>query len=149
MPGQTMIVPASFSRSMIRFTAIAAVMLSGTPVLCPSPWPGPFSMNGARSAMPGFCDVPARPSTSDPIAMTGFPLPQTRHPAGRHAGGVLLHGEAVPGQDLGAVALGLELLETQLAEAEDRVHHLLRQLLQTVDFGGSVASEQLQPRLDR
>ena len=37
VPGQILMVPGSFSRSMIFFTAIAAVMLSGTPELCPSP----------------------------------------------------------------------------------------------------------------
>jgi hypothetical protein len=31
------IVPGRWSRSMIRFTASAAVMFSGTPELCPSP----------------------------------------------------------------------------------------------------------------
>jgi len=32
---------------MIFFTASAAVMLSGTPELCPSPWPGAPSMIGS------------------------------------------------------------------------------------------------------
>jgi hypothetical protein len=35
-----MTVPGSFSRSMMRFTAIAASTLSGVPELWPSPWPG-------------------------------------------------------------------------------------------------------------
>ena len=51
-------------------------MLSGIPVLCPSPWPGAPSRNGARPGMPGFCDVPSSPSTSDPSAITGLPDPQ-------------------------------------------------------------------------
>jgi hypothetical protein len=36
VPGQILIVPGSFSRSMIFFTAMAAVMFSGTPELWPS-----------------------------------------------------------------------------------------------------------------
>ena len=36
-PGHSMIVPGSLSRSMMRFTAIAAMMFSGMPVLWPSP----------------------------------------------------------------------------------------------------------------
>ena len=48
MPGQIMMVPGSFSRSITRLTAIAASMLSGVPELCPSPWPGAPSMIGSR-----------------------------------------------------------------------------------------------------
>ena len=48
VPGQIRIVPGSFSRSMIFFTAIAAVMLTACPELCPSPCPGPPSISGAR-----------------------------------------------------------------------------------------------------
>jgi hypothetical protein len=36
-PGHSMIVPGILSRSMMRFTAIAAMMFIGIPVLCPSP----------------------------------------------------------------------------------------------------------------
>ena len=46
-PGQSLSVPGSFSRSMIFFTASAAVMFSGTPELCPSPWPGAPSIIGS------------------------------------------------------------------------------------------------------
>ena len=46
-PGQIRIVPGSFSRSMIFFTAIAAVMLTACPELWPSPWPGAPSIIGA------------------------------------------------------------------------------------------------------
>ena len=42
-----MSVPESFSRSMIRFTASAATMLSGVPELCPSPCPGAPSIIGS------------------------------------------------------------------------------------------------------
>ena len=47
VPGQIRIVPGSFSRSMIFFTAIAAVMLTAWPELCPSPWPGAPSIIGS------------------------------------------------------------------------------------------------------
>ena len=40
VPDQMRIVPGSFSRCMIFFTASAAVMFSGSPELCPSPCPG-------------------------------------------------------------------------------------------------------------
>ena len=46
-PGQSISVPGSFSRSITRFTAMAATMLSGMPVLWPSPWPGAPSMIGS------------------------------------------------------------------------------------------------------
>ena len=46
-PGQMRIVPGIFSRSMIFFTAIAAVMFSGWPELCPSPCPGAPSIIGS------------------------------------------------------------------------------------------------------
>ena len=41
------IVPGSFSRSMIFFTASAAVMFTAWPELCPSPWPGAPSISGS------------------------------------------------------------------------------------------------------
>ena len=44
-------------RSMIRFTTSAAVMLSGWPALCPSPWPGAPSRSGARNETPGFWEA--------------------------------------------------------------------------------------------
>ena len=61
---------------MIFFTAIAAVMLSGTPELCPSPCPGAPSTSGSWKATPGFCDDCGIPSMSLPRAITGFPDPQ-------------------------------------------------------------------------
>ena len=71
-----MIVPPSFSRSMMRFTASAAVMFIGTPELCPSPWPGAPSTRGSCRGTPGFWLVCGRPSMSEPRAMTGLPDPQ-------------------------------------------------------------------------
>ena len=76
VPVQMRIVPGSFSRSMIFFTAMAAVMLSGSPELWPSPWPGAPSTSGAWYATPGFCDACGMPSISEPSAITGFPDPQ-------------------------------------------------------------------------
>ena len=46
-PGQMRIVPGSCSRSMIFFTASAAVMFTACPELCPSPWPGAPSIIGS------------------------------------------------------------------------------------------------------
>ena len=74
-PGHSMIVPGSLSRSMIRFTAIAATTLSGMPVLWPSPWPGAPAMIGSGYATPGFCDACGMPSMSEPSAITGLPEP--------------------------------------------------------------------------
>ena len=74
-PGHSIIVPGSLSRSMICFTAMAAMMLSGMPVLWPSPWPGAPSMIGSWYATPGFCDDCGMPSMSDPSAITGLPDP--------------------------------------------------------------------------
>ena len=47
MPGQRWIVPGMCSRSMIFFTAIAAVMFIGTPELWPSPCPGAPATSGS------------------------------------------------------------------------------------------------------
>ena len=46
-PGQILIVPDRFSRSMIFFTASAAVMFTAWPELWPSPWPGAPSTSGS------------------------------------------------------------------------------------------------------
>jgi hypothetical protein len=60
---------------MIFFAAMAATMFSGSPELCPSPWPGAPSMIGSWYATPGFCDACGIQSMSDPSAMIGFPEP--------------------------------------------------------------------------
>ena len=52
----------------------------------------------------------------------------TRHPGGGDAGDPFLDLEAVVAEDAGDVAGGLDLLEAELAEAEDGIHHHLRQL---------------------
>ena len=59
------------------------------------------------------------PSMSEPSAMTGLPEPQRRHPRGRNAGDAALDLEAVLLEDAGQVLGRLELLEAELAEAED------------------------------
>ncbi len=46
IPGQRIRVPPIFSRSMIFFTAKAAVIFKGIPELCPSPCPGAPSTIG-------------------------------------------------------------------------------------------------------
>ena len=61
---------------MIFFTASAAVMFSGTPELCPSPWPGAPSISGSWYATPGFCDACGMQSMSEPSARIGLPDPQ-------------------------------------------------------------------------
>ncbi len=60
---------------MTFFTASAAAIWSGMPELCPSPWPGAPSMIGSCQATPGFCDACGMSSMSEPIAITGLPLP--------------------------------------------------------------------------
>jgi hypothetical protein len=60
---------------MIFFTASAAVTFSGTPELCPSPWPGAPSMIGSWYPTPGFCEACGMSSMSEPRAITGLPLP--------------------------------------------------------------------------
>jgi len=51
-----------------------------------------------------------------------------RHPGGGDAGDPFLDLEAVVAEDAGEVARGLDLLEAELAEAEDGVHDHLGQL---------------------
>jgi hypothetical protein len=114
---------------MMRLTAMAATMLSGTPELWPSPCPGAPSTIGARYATPGFCDACGIPSMSEPSAMTGLPDPNRAV----HAVGIPATPRSLFLEDGGQVALGLELLEPQLAEAEDGVDHLLRQRRHGVD----------------
>ena len=50
-------------------------MLSGTPLLCPSPWPGAPGTIQSRNASPGFCPDCGMPSMSEPREMTGLPEP--------------------------------------------------------------------------
>ena len=79
-------VPGSFSRSMMRFTASAAVMFIGTPELWPSPCPGAPSTSGSCAGTPGFWLVCGRPSMSEPSAMTGLPDPhEANHAVGMPA----------------------------------------------------------------
>ncbi len=125
VPGQIRIVPGSFSRSMIFFTAIAAVMFTAWPELWPSPCPGAPSIIGAWYATPGFCDACGMPSMSEPSAMTGFPDPHVAMNAVGNAGNAFLHREAVLLQHVDQIAVGLDLLEAQLGKAEDGIDHLL------------------------
>ena len=67
--------------------------------------------------------------------MTGFPDPHVAMNDGRDARDPFLHGEAVLLEDVDQVAVGLELLEPQLAVAEDLVDHLLRELAAALDVG--------------
>ena len=76
---------------------------------------------------------------SEPSAMTGLPDPQLRDPRRRNAGDAALDREAVLLEDAGQVLRRLDLLEAELAEAEDLVDHLLRELLHALDVGGGLA----------
>ena len=125
---------------MIRFTAIAAVMLSGTPELWPSPCPGAPAIIGARYATPGFCDACGMQSTSEPSAITGLPDPNRAVHARRNACHAFLDREAFLLEDAGQVSLRLELLESELAEAEHRIDHLLREVVHAVDVGDRLLS---------
>ncbi len=58
------------------------------------------------------------------------------HPCGRNVGDAALHGEAVLLENRGQVLRRLELLKPELAEAEDGVHHLLRELRHRLDARG-------------
>jgi hypothetical protein len=75
VPGHRTSVPGSFSRSISRLSATAAVTLSGTPALWPSPCPGAPATSGLWKATPGVCDACGIPSTSLPSAITGRPDP--------------------------------------------------------------------------
>ncbi len=80
-PGQSTIVPGIFSRSMIFFSARAAVTLTACPELWPSPWPGAPSTIGSWYATPGFWLAFGMPSMSLPKAITGLPEPHFAHHA--------------------------------------------------------------------
>ena len=61
-----------------------------------------------------------------------------RHPRGGNAGDAALDLEAFLLENAGEVLRGLELLEPELAEAEDAIDHDLRLLLHGVDLAGEV-----------
>ncbi len=120
---------------MIFFTASAAVMFSGMPELCPSPWPGAPWIIGSCHATPGFCDACGMQSMSEPSAITGLPEPQ-----------LAIHAVGIPARFSCTVKpfflrmsvrylRRLELLEAELAEAEHLVDHLLREDRHVVDVG--------------
>src|SRR6185369_1398312 len=56
-----------------------------------------------------------------------------REPSGRNAGVAALDREAVLLEDAGQILRRLDFLESELAEAEDLVDHLLRECRQRVD----------------
>ena len=76
-------------------------------------------------------------STSDPSAITGLPDPNRAVHARGNARDALLDREAFLLEDAGQVSLRLELLEPELAEAEDRVDHLLREVVHPVDVAAT------------
>ena len=148
MPGQIRIVPGSFSRSMIFFTAIAAVMFTACPELCPSPWPGaPFDqrvvIRDARLLRRLRNAVDVGPERDHRLARA-----PGRHERGRNAGDALFDGEAVLLQDVDQVAMRLLLLEAELAVAEDLIDHLLRERRHAVDVGRRLGLEPIDARVD-
>jgi hypothetical protein len=64
-----------FSRSISSFTLSAATMLTACPELWPSPCPGAIDSTASRYPTPGFWFDCGIPSTSEPIAITGRPVP--------------------------------------------------------------------------
>ena len=104
-PGQIRIVPGSFSRSMIFFTASAAVMLSGLAGVVP------FAVTGRafdHRIVVGDARLLRRLRDAvDVGAERDHRLARSprRHQRGRNAGDALLHGEAVLLEDVGQVRL--------------------------------------------
>ena len=70
-----------------------------------------------------------------------------RHERGRDTGDALLDGEPVLLQHVDQVAVRLDLLKSELGEAEDRIDHLLREVLHRVDVLERVSLETLRPRV--
>ena len=119
MPGQIRIVPGSFSRSMIFFTRDRGgdvQRLAGVV---------PFAV--ARRAFDDRIVIRDAGllrrlrNAVDVRAQRDHRLARSpgRHERGRDAGDALLDGEAVLPQDVDQVRLRLDLLEAELAEAED------------------------------
>ena len=76
---------------------------------------------------------------SEPSAITGLPDPHVAIHAVGHAGDAAFDLEAVLLENAGQVLRRLELLEAELAEAEDLIDHLLRHHVHRVDVGGGLA----------
>src|ERR1051325_2430050 len=129
-PGHSRMVPGMCSRAMTSFTARAARMLSGTPLLCPSPWAG------LRDAV----DVRAEGDH-------GLPAPPARHPRRGDPGHAALEREAVALEHPGQVPRGLHLLHAELAEGVDLVDHLLRERRLRIDGAGEFRLEAVEPRI--
>jgi hypothetical protein len=70
-----------------------------------------------------------------------------RHERRRDARDPFLHGEAVLAQDVDEVAVRLDLLEAQLAVAEDLIDHLLRERRHRVDAFARFALQPFDPRV--
>ena len=76
-----------------------------------------------------------------------LPRPPGRHPGRGNAGDPFLDAEALLPQD-GRQVLGcLELLKAEFAEAEHRVDHLLRELVQVLHAGDRLGLESAKPRV--
>ncbi len=132
-PGQSMIVPGILSRSMIFFTAIAAMMLSGIA--------GVVALTVPRRAFDDrivICHARLLRGLRDAVDVGAqrdhrLARPPCGDPRRGNAAKATLHLEAEFLELAGEIARGLQFLEPQLAEAEDRVDHLLRELGHLVD----------------
>ena len=81
--------------------------------------------------------------------MTGLPDPHVATNAVGMPATPFLHREAVLLEDVDQVAVGLELLEPELAVAEDLVDHLLGEDLAALDVGDGFLLERLELRIRR
>jgi hypothetical protein len=70
----------------------------------------------------------------------------SRHPRRRDVGDAALDLESLALEDAGHVALRFHFLEPQLTEAEDRVHHLLREDAARVHVGGRLLFQGVEAR---
>ena len=76
-----------------------------------------------------------------------LPRSPRRHERGRNSGDALLDREPVLLQHVDQVAVGLDLLEPELGEAEDRIDHLLREHLHRLDVLHRLGLEALRARV--
>jgi hypothetical protein len=133
---------------MIFFTAIAAVMFSACPELCPSavarrPFDQRVVVRDARLLGGLGNPVDVRPERQHRL-----PRSPGRHERGRNAGDPLFDGEAVLLQDVDQIAVRLLLLEAELTVAEDLIDHLLRERRHAVDGACHLGLQPIDTRVE-
>src|ERR1051326_2158689 len=146
-PGHSRMVPGMCSRAMTSFTARAARMLRGTPLLCPSPWPGAPATIGSCAATPRPGLRAGRGDAVDVGAEGdhGLAAPPARHPRRGDPGHAALEREAIALEHPGQVPRGLDLLHAELAAGVDLVAHLLRERRLRIDGAGEFRLEAVEP----